>query len=148
MAMKNTRPPIAERPLASDGFFSIPWSRFFLNLETDSEADQSGSVAQILQSVASSSTTQDIQTDLDNTKKEQLLNSNIFLNAITELKQLIQDINRRNAITEVANLDKIQELKAQVTDLKRQLLFLVSENQDLSQTLRDIRVYLIALEKE
>lgn len=146
--MKNTRPPIAERPLASDGFFSIPWSRFFLNLETDSEADQSGSVAQILQSVASSSTTQDIQTDLDNTKKEQLLNSNIFLNAITELKQLIQDINRRNAITEVANLDKIQELKAQVTDLKRQLLFLVSENQDLSQTLRDIRVYLIALEKE
>ena len=117
------RPPIAQKPINTSGYFNEIWSRFFLNLETESEQAQSSDIQKIMSTMSQQSSMQSIQTLVDNDKLESLLQ-------------------------QASHIDTLKALETSIADLTLKSLLLVSENSSYQKKIDDLEQRIILLESD
>lgn len=136
------RPPIAQKPINTSGYFNEIWSRFFLNLETESEQAQSSDIQKIMSTMSQQSSMQSIQTLVDNDKLESLLQQASYIDTLKALETSIADLTLKSLLLVSENSSyqkKIDDLEQRIilleSDYQSQIVNLKSEITDINKQL-------------
>ena len=136
------RPPIAQKPINTSGYFNEIWSRFFLNLETESEQAQSSDIQKIMSTMSQQSSMQSIQTLVDNDKLESLLQQASHIDTLKALETSIADLTLKSLLLVSENFSyqkKIDDLEQRIilleSDYQSQIVNLKSEITDINKQL-------------
>lgn len=136
------RPPITQKPINTSGYFNEIWSRFFLNLETESEQAQSSDIQKIMSTMSQQSSMQSIQTLVDNDKLESLLQQASHIDTLKALETSIADLTLKSLLLVSENFSyqkKIDDLEQRIilleSDYQSQIVNLKSEITDINKQL-------------